>query len=728
MEAMFDRMEAIGKSMLGLTIQCAQCHDHKYDPIAQKEYYQMFAFINDSAEGSINAYSPEQQMKRVQLLGEIAKVEEDLKHRTPDWEQKLALWEQQVKERSPKWTVLPLGNAGDNGQRYYDYPDGSLRGAGYAPTRFTAIFTNTVTATNFNAFRLELMTDPNLPANGPGRSQEGLMALTEFRVVVEDATNPSEKTGVRFAKALADFSNPETVLPKVLQGNYKTNEYRVTGPASFAIDKDNKTAWGIDAGPGRRNQDRTAIFIATNNVAYPKGTRLTFEVNQQHGGPNSDQNQNLNLGKFRVSYAADVTESAPALPRHIADILKIAPTRRTRVQNADLFSFWRTQVPGWSGANAQIEALWKQHPEGSTQLVLQRMDDMRETFLLKRGDMMKPGDKVQPGVPKVLNPLPEKGERNRLTFAKWLVDPKAPTTARSFVNRVWQTYFGIGLVETSEDLGVQAPAPSHPELLDWLAVNFMKEGWSIKKLHRQIVMSATYRQASTVMPELYALDPNNRLLARGPRFRLEAELVRDAALRASGLLNEKVGGASVYPPAPEFLFLPPASYGPKFWEEEKGENRYRRALYTFRYRSVPYPILQAFDAPNGDFACVRRGRSNTPLQALMTLNDPISMETAQGLAQRVLREGGATDASRLEYAFRCCVARKPSKDELKELESLLQKQVERFNAKDAKPLELAAADISKLPAMPKGVSEAQLAAWTAVSRVLLNLDETITKE
>lgn len=728
MEAMFDRMEAIGKSMLGLTIQCAQCHDHKYDPIAQKEYYQLFAFINDSAEGSINAYSPEQQMKRVQLLGEIAKVEEDLKHRTPDWEQKLAAWEQQVKERSPKWTVLKIENAGDNSQRYYDYPDGSLRGAGYAPTRFTSVFTNTITATNFNAFRLELMTDPNLPANGPGRSQEGLMALTEFKVEAEDAANPGKKTTVKFVKALADFSNTETVLPKVLQGGYKTNEYRMTGPVSYAIDGDSKTAWGIDAGPGQRNQDRTAIFIAQTNVAFPQGTKLTVQFSQAHGGPNSDQNQNLNLGKFRVAFAGDVTETAPILPRHIADILGITPAQRTRVQKADLFSFWRAQVPEWSAANAQIEALWKQHPDGSTQLVLQRMDNVRDTFLLKRGDMMKPGDKVEPGVPKILNPLPEKSERNRLSFAKWLTDPKAPTTARSFVNRVWQTYFGIGLVETSEDLGVQAPAPSHPELLDWLAVNFMKEGWSIKKLHRQIVMSATYRQASTVTPELYALDPNNRLLARGPRFRLEAELVRDAALRASGLLNEKVGGASVYPPAPEFLFLPPASYGPKFWEEEKGENRYRRALYTFRYRSVPYPILQAFDAPNGDFACVRRGRSNTPLQALMTLNDPISMETAQGLAQRVLREGGFTDASRLEYAFRCCVARKPSKDELKELESLLQKQVERFNAKDAKPLELAAADISKLPAMPKGVSEAQLAAWTAVSRVLLNLDETITKE
>ncbi len=728
MEAMFDRLEAIGKSVMGLTVQCAQCHDHKYDPISQKEYYQLFAFINDSTEGSMNVYAPDQNMRRAHLLSEIARIEEDLKHRTPDWEKKLAAWEQQIKERSPNWTVLPLGNAGDNAQRYYDFPDGSQLGSGYAPTRFTAVFTNTVTATNINAFRLELMTDPNLPANGPGRSSEGLMALTEFRVVVEDVTKPNEKTGVKFVKAFADFGNHETVLPKVLQGGYKTNEYRVTGPISYAIDKDVKTAWGIDAGPGQRNQDRTAIFIATNNFAFAKGTKFTFEIQQQHGGPNSDQNQNLNLGRFRVAFAGDVTEAAPALPRHISNILEIPREQRTRIQKADLFTFWRQQVPEWSEANTQIAALWKQHPEGSTQMVLHRMDDPRDTFLLKRGDMTKPADKMTTGVPKVLNPLPANSEGNRLTFAKWLVDPKSPTAARSQVNRVWQTYFGIGLVETSEDLGVQAPAPSHPELLDWLSVSFMDNQWSLKKLHRLIVTSATYRQSSNVTPELYTLDPNNRLLARGARFRVDAELVRDIGLSASGLLNPKVGGASVYPPAPEFLFLPPTSYGPKFWEEEKGENRYRRALYTFRYRSVPYPLLQAFDAPNGDFSCVRRGRSNTPLQALMTLNDPISMETAQGLAQRVLREGGTSDASRLEYAFRCCVSRKPTQDELKELETLLQKQLERFSAKDAKPLELATSDASKLPALPKGANEAQLAAWTAVSRVLLNLDETITKE
>lgn len=728
MEAMFDRLDAIGKSMIGLTIQCAQCHDHKYDPIAQSEYYQLFAFINDSAEGSINVYSPAQNMKRAQLLGEIAKLEEDLKHRTPDWEKQLAAWEAQTKAKAPQWTVLPLSNAGDNAQRYYDFPDGSLMGSGYAPTRFTSVFTNTVTATDIRAFRLEMMTDKNLPAQGPGRSVEGLFALTEFRVEAEDTANPGKKKAVKFVKAVADYSNERQTLPEIYQGGYKTNELRVTGPISYAIDGDNKTAWGIDAGPGQRNQDRTAFFIAEDNVAFPKGTKFTVQLVQQHGGKNSNQNQNLNVGKFRVSFTGDIKEEPAPLPNHIATILDTPREKRTRLQQADLFSYWRQQVPEWQATNERIAALWKQHPDSTTQMVLQRMDDPRDTFLLKRGDIMKPDRKVNPGVPTVLNPLPKNADGSRLTLARWLVDPKSPTAARSIVNRVWQTYFGIGIVETSEDLGVQAPAPSHPELLDWLAVTFMDEGWSLKKLHQLIVTSATYRQSSKVTPELYTLDPNNRLLARGARFRVEAELVRDIALTASGLLNPKIGGPSVYPPIPEFLILPPASYGEKVWDEEKGENRYRRSLYTFRYRSVPYPILQAFDAPNGDFSCVRRGRSNTPLQALMTLNDPISMEAAQALARRVLREGGSTKASRLEYAFRCCVSRKPSKDELKELEALLDDQVKRFNAKDAKPLELAANDEIKLPAAPKDISDARLAAWTAVSRVLLNLDETITKE
>jgi hypothetical protein len=296
------------------------------------------------------------------------------------------------------------------------------------------------------------------------------------------------------------------------------------------------------------------------------------------------------------------------------------------------------------------------------------------------------------------------------------------------VNRIWQTYFGIGLVGTSEDLGKQSEAPSHPELLDWMAVEFMDHGWSLKAMHRLIVNSATYRQSSRVSPELLTRDPYNRLLARGPRFRVEAEVVRDIALAASGLMNSKIGGPSVYPPAPDFLFLPPVSYGPKNWYEAKDADRYRRALYTFRFRSVPYPVLQNFDAPNGDSACVRRSRSNTPLQALTTLNEPLFLESAQALALRTLREGGATDGQKMTYAFRRCLARTPTLQETSELLGLLRKQRQRLAEGWTSPWDLAGFDATKAPKMPKGATPVQLAAWTVVSRVLLNLDETITKE
>ena len=313
---------------------------------------------------------------------------------------------------------------------------------------------------------------------------------------------------------------------------------------------------------------------------------------------------------------------------------------------AAVFSYWRTTVPEWKEANARIEELWRQHPEGTTQIVLTARDETRDTRLLKRGDWLKPGPPIMAGVPSMLHPLPADAPPTRLTLAKWLVDPKAPTTARVCVNRLWQQYFGIGIVSTAEDFGTQCEAPSHPELLDWLACEFMERGWSVKAMQRLIVNSATYRQSSVVTPELYQRDQYNRLLARGPRFRVDAEIVRDIALSTSGLLNPEIGGRSVMPPAPDFLFKPPASYAPFPWIEETGPERYRRALYTLRRRSTPYPLLQAFDAPNGDTSCVRRSRSNTPLQALLTLNETLSMEAARAFARHILEEGGPADSDR----------------------------------------------------------------------------------
>ncbi len=703
MEAMFDRMEAVGKSMLGITIQCAQCHNHKYDPLTQEEYYKIFAFLNNSHESNAAVYTPAEQQKRAEVFRRIREIELDMQHKMPDWQARMAAWESKRKASQPRWEVLApdVDDIATGGQKYSQMKDGSVLAGGYAPTKFTPQFTLRPKTRKITAVRLELLNDPNLPMNGPGRSIWGTAALTEFEVKAMAAgVKDAKPAKIKIAKATADVNPPETQIASTYWD--KTTRRRVTGPIDFAIDGMEETAWGTDNGPGRRNQPRQAVFVFAEPVDFPEGVVLEVNLSQRHGGWNSDDNMNNNLGRFRLSVTdAAEAEATPALT----------------------FSTWRTTVPEWRQANDEIEELWRQHPAGTTQLVLNEREEMRETHLLLRGDFLKPGKVVRAGTPKFLHAALAGGDR--LAFARWMVDRQSPTVARSIVNRVWQSYFGTGIVATAEDLGKQAETPSHKELLDWLSVDLMDNGWSLKKLHKQIVMSNTYRQVSKVSDELYSKDPYNRLLARGPRFRVDAEIVRDIALAASGLLNGKVGGPSVYPPAPEFLFQAPASYGPKNWYEEKGPNRYRRGLYTFRFRSVPYPMLQAFDAPNGDVSCVRRGRSNTPLQALTTLNEPLFLEAARALALKTVREGGATDRERLRFVFRRVIARAPSDKEADMLLTLLAKQLAK-NAATA--WELAADDPKNPPTLPAGVTPVELAGWTTVSRVLLNLDEAITKE
>ncbi len=757
MDAMFDRMDAIGKSVLGLTIQCAQCHNHKFDPLTQEEYYKMFAFLNNDHEASRVAYLPGDLMKIDGLRRSISEIENDLKHRTPDWQERMAQWEAVTKTNQPTWQAVVVTNIGDNGERYYQYADGSIRASSYAPTKWTANFRGTNNLASIGAFRFEQFTDPNLPCDGPGRSLKGMSALSEFSVEATDATNPTNKVSVKFAKATADFSNAEKDLESEFDD--RSNKKRVYGPINFAIDGNGDTGWGIDAGPGRRNQARKAVFLPDKPIAFTNGVELVFKLQQNLGGWNSDDNQNHNLGRFRLSVSSETNVVADPVPKIVREIFEIPVEKRSPTQVAAVFGFWRTTLAEWKEANGKIEALWKQWPEGAATLALVARDnngagnEKRATKMLKRGDWLSPTKEVHAGVPAFLPALPANADDSRLTFAKWLVDKKSPTTARAAVNRVWQTYFGFGLVDTPEDFGLRVEAPSHPQLLDWLACELMNPSssrgdealtektridqslltsaaakpWSLKHIHRLIVNSATYQQTSKVTPELFERDQYNRLLARGSRFRVEGEIVRDIALASSGLLSDKVGGPSVFSPAPEFLFKPPASYGPFTWTDATGPDRYRRALYTFRRRSTPYPMLQVFDTPNGDSSCVRRMRSNTPLQALTTLNEIVGMECAQALAQKILEDGGKTDAERITYAFRRTVARQPTPEEIKELTDLMERQKLRIADGWINPLEVATGKNEK-PKLPEGTTPTQLAAYTTVSRVLLNLDETITKE
>jgi hypothetical protein len=492
---------------------------------------------------------------------------------------------------------------------------------------------------------------------------------------------------LKFIKATADFGEPEnTPIPGFAKDQDTAKDKRVTGPIAYAIDGKADTAWGIDAGPGRRNVPRNAVFVLEKPIEVKADSELTISLSMKHGGWNSDDLQTMNLGRYRIS----ATEAADA---------EADPLYGKKAE----FPVFRASVAEWKPINDEIEALWKQHPEGTTTLVLDAREQPRMTSILKRGDFLKPGDRVSTGVPAALNPLPKNADGSRLTFAKWLVSRDSPTTARAFVNRIWQSYFGIGLVETPEDFGTQGAKPSHPDLLDWLACEFMEHGWSIKHLHRIIVTSHTYQQDSRVTPELLEKDPYNRLLARGPRFRVEGEIVRDIQLAVSGLLNPEVGGRGVMPPAPEYLFQKPVSYAPFPWKVEEANQKYRRSVYVFRRRSTPYPFLSTFDVPNGESSCIKRARSNTPLQALMTLNETLSLEAAEHLAKRMSESGKGDDKAAIAHGFHLCTSRQPTVKESRVLLSLLNQQ--RANT-----------------------APDTLAPMTTVARALLNLDETITKE
>ncbi|MGH9837871.1 MAG: DUF1549 domain-containing protein [Blastocatellia bacterium] len=474
MEAMFDRMDAIGKGILGLTIQCAQCHNHKFDPIKQEEYYRMFAFLNNSHEATVAVYMPDEQMKRAEIFRRTREIEAELQHRTSDWRERMLAWEEQVENDQPKWTVIQpeVNDISTDGSRYLPQPDGSFLVGGYAPVKHRVKMTIKTEVRDITGFRLELLNDPNLPLGGPGRSYKGTGALTEFEVEAAPVSDPKKNVKVKIARATADISLPERELDK--QFDDRGGKRRLIGPIAFAIDGKDETAWSTDAGPGLSNQPRKAVFTLDKPITNDDGTILTFYLSQKHGGWNNNDNQQHSLGRLRLSITTAPNPVADPLPAGVREILAVPRERRTPAQTQTVFSYWGATVAEWREANEQIAALWKQHPEGASQLVYQERGETRGTFTLKRGDFLRPDKKIAPDVPSFLHPLPANIAPDRLAFARWLVDRRSPTTARSIVNRVWQAYFGVGLVATSEDFGRQSDAPSHPELLDWLAVELME--------------------------------------------------------------------------------------------------------------------------------------------------------------------------------------------------------------------------------------------------------------
>jgi hypothetical protein len=730
-EGMFDRMDTVGKSILGLTIQCAQCHTHKYDPLTHEEYYRLFAFLDNDYEAVSWIYSPEQLAQIAKIHEGTAALEAKLRADTPDWQSRQIAWEEAARKGELPWEQLqPKDPEWGGGLSHPEaQPDNSVLTLGFKANDGELWLFADTKATNLTGLRLEALTHGDLPFGGPGRSNKGTFAVSEIVVEAQKAGDAAW-TPVKLVNASADFAQPEGPIPDFAKRG--ADDKRILGPANFLIDGKDETAWGSDRGPGRRHADLKAVMQFEQPVGYPEGTKFKVTLKFRHSGNDAHGRQTQLLGRFRLSVTGAPAPAADPLPRDVREALMVPAAQRSAEQQAAVFGYWRTTVPEFKAVNDEIDKLWATHPEGETILNLaQRLPEhKRQTAMLDRGAWDKHTKPVTPGVPAFLHPLDDPMAAtapNRLTFARWLTDKRSPTTARVAVNRAWQAIFGAGIVDPPEDFGIRASEPSHPQLLDWLAVEFMERGWSTKQLVRTIVTSAAYRQSSRVTPELLERDPANRLLARGPRFRADAEVIRDTALSAAGLLTrDRIGGPSFFPPVPESLLV--LSFTKvDFWNVAPAPERYRRSLYVFRRRSLPDPLLQCFDAPNGDFSTAKRVRSNTPLAALAGMNETIMVEASQALSLRILREAPRTDAERAAYGFRLCTGRVPSGAEVEQLVALLESQRKRIADGWMNSREVTTGDPAKLPAIPDGATPTDAAAWTIVSRVLLNLDETVTK-
>jgi hypothetical protein len=728
---MFDRMDCVGKATLGLSLQCAQCHSHKFDPISQDEYYGLFAFLNNTYEAQSWVYTKEQRQQIGDIHSRVRAANDLVKKRRPQWQDEMAAWERSVLAKEATWRPLKAVELDSTGGLNHptQETDLGILTQGHPTTSgdiFAVFLADWKDATGL---RLEALTHPDMPFGGPGRSKYGTWAISEMKVLYQ---LPEGKTWqpLKLVNASADFAEPDGKVEPEWKADFDNAQKRTRGPVAYLIDGDENTGWRADRGPGLRNQDGVAVVQFAKPLDLPENTKLKVLLVMNHGGSDNGRH-NMQLGCCRVS----VTTSAnpQAQPVDYAAILAMStpPENRSEKQRDAIFSAWLKSLTDSESRKTHeaIAADWKKHPVGLTSvmhLAERSSRHPRPTHLLDRGEWDRPKHVVKPHVPALLHPL-EKAAPTRLDFARWLASERNPLAARAQVNRVWQAIFGTGLVETAEDFGTRTPVPDYLDLLDWLAVDFMEHRWSHRHLIETIVTSETYAQSAAATPALIERDPKNRLLARGARFRMDAEVIRDTTLSIAGLLHLKeTGGPSIFPPVPQSV-LDYNFFKPTYWFPPEGPDRYRRALYVFRKRSMPDPVLTTFDAPNADVACARRPRSNTPLSALTSLNEITFVEAAQALALRILKEGGKDDDTRVHYAFRLCTARPAQFVELQEVRKLLALNRDRLRRGELQARPIAFSKFTKLEDLPVDATPNDVAAWTIVSRVLLNLDETLCR-
>ncbi len=709
-----DRTNTTGAVWLGLTVGCAQCHTHKYDPLTQREYYGLYAFFNSLQEVDLpaprtNDGEDEYRQAKETWTGQIAMLKNQIDQEAKTLASRRQQWEVATATQAGSgWQVLtPVAAESAAGATLEIQPDGSILATGDNPAsdRYTMTFATQLQG--ITGLRLEALADKRLPASGPGRVAHGNFVLSEVRATIRDAAGAAAEA-VGLQNAAADFA----------QGKNGSQ-----WPISGAIDGDIKTGWAISPQMG---QDHVAVFETASDVGFEGGSQLVLVLDQQYGSQHT-------LGKFRV---AVTTAARPirlqGLPDEVAMALRVEAAKRSKADQKTLADYYRTIDPKLAALNNRLAALTRQEPQRKDSSMAQTLADLstpRTTRVLLRGDFLQPGPEVQAHTPAVLPELKKKdGQPTRLDLANWIVDGENPLTARVTVNRIWQRYFGQGFVESSHDFGTQGDLPTHPELLDWLASQFVQSGWDLKELHRTIVTSATYRQESKLRPELQTRDPYNKLLARQNRLRVQAEIVRDLALAASGLLEPRIGGESVRPPQPADVAA--LGYaGSVKWNLSPGADRYRRGLYTFFQRTVPFPMYMDFDAPDSNEVCTRRERSNTPLAALTLQNDPVFVECTQALGRRIVAETAKTGAAesgveaQVGRAFMLTLGRQPTSRE-RHVIFQLQRDVEAYLADKPEEAQALAGPLPK----PENASDVELAAWAVVGRTLLNLDEFITRE
>jgi hypothetical protein len=708
-EATFDRTETTASVWMGLTMTCARCHTHKYDQISQREYYQLFAFFNDSNEANFAVPTSEQAMqtylrekqahdeKVAVLEAEYAQAKLVLQPQIEAWANEMSAT---LAAASDPLTFAPIqliSATAKSDAKLTAQDDGSLLLSGTASDKDKYTLVAKAPETPLTGLKLEVLADDSLPKKGPGRSTNGNFVLSELRV---------------YSAADQEFRQPRRIELATAEADFSQTKF----PPQNAIKSADRTGWAISPQMGKNHQ---ITFYTKTPIDFEGQKFLQIVLDQQYGGTHT-------IGRFRVT-AMSGFDPLRALSKELAQALRTDSTKRTEAQREQIADHVASLEPTTKKLADQLAKLRKKAPQSPTMTVRVIASANRTTRLLHRGDFLQPADEVATGVVVVVgskHPLTARGQgkkMDRLDLARWLVATDHPLTSRVVVNQVWAHLFGQGIVRTLNDFGVRGELPSHPKLLDWLAYRFPRDlKWSRKALIKTIVTSATYRQSSRHRPELRTIDPTNLLLARQNRVRVEAEIVRDLALSIGGLLSNKVGGASVFPPLP--AGVAELSYANSFkWSTSKGEDRYRRGMYTFFKRTSPHPTLISFDCPDSNTTRLQRANSNTPLQALITLNNDVFIEAAQAMTRRVLAEEGDDDDQRLTFALRLCIARHPSDGELNGFRNLLAiaRKYYQTHPEDAKKLTAQHA----VPGMPA----AENAAWVATLRMVVNLDEFIVR-